>query len=194
MKNLFFATQNKNKLKEVRSIAPAGFEIRDLDALNYSQDLKEDYNTLEENAAQKARTIHDQFRISVFADDTGLEVEALNGAPGVRSARYAGDDKSDAANVELLLKKLKGLADRSARFRTVIVLILDGKEYQFEGVVEGKIIDEKRGENGFGYDPIFIPKGHTKTFAQMSLSDKNLISHRKRALQKMMDFLESKDI
>lgn len=194
MKNLFFATQNKNKLKEVRSIAPAGFEIRDLDALNYSQDLKEDYNTLEENAAQKARTIHDQFRISVFADDTGLEVEALNGVPGVRSARYVGDDRSDAANVELLLKKLKGLADRSARFRTVIVLILDGKEYQFEGVVEGKIIDEKRGENGFGYDPIFIPRGHTKTFAQMSLSDKNLISHRKRALQKMMDFLESKDI
>jgi XTP/dITP diphosphohydrolase len=191
MKELYFASQNENKLKEIQAMMPDDFFLKGLRDLDYNEPLQEDYDTLEQNAYQKAHTIFEKFNVSVFADDTGLEVTALNGEPGVKSARYAGESRSNEANIELLLENLQGVTNRSARFRTVIALILDGKEYQFEGIVEGDIMHEKRGSDGFGYDPIFIPQGYTRTFAEMSIVEKNKISHRKRALQAMIDFLES---
>mgnify|MGYP000297475876 CR=1 FL=1 len=191
MKELYFASQNENKLKEIQAMMPDDFFLKGLRDLDYNEPLQEDYDTLEQNAHQKAHTIFEKFNVSVFADDTGLEVTALNGEPGVKSARYAGESRSNEANIKLLLKNLEGVTNRSARFRTVIALILDGKEYQFEGIVEGDIMHEKRGSDGFGYDPIFIPQGYTRTFAEMSIEEKNKISHRKRALQAMIDFLES---
>lgn len=191
MKELYFASQNQNKLREIQAMMPDHLELKGLQALNYFEPLQEDHHTLQENASQKAITIYEKFNVSVFADDTGLEVAALNGEPGVKSARYAGENRSNEANIDLLLKNLEGSTDRSARFRTVIALILKGKKHQFEGIVEGDIISEKRGSDGFGYDPVFIPKGYNQTFAEMSLEQKNKISHRKRALQAMMDFLKS---
>ena len=151
----------------------------------------EDHDTLEENASQKVRFIHNRFSVNCFADDTGLEVDALDGNPGVHSARYAGDHKSTKDNVRKLLADLKGESNRKAQFRTVISLIIDGTEKQFEGIIRGQIIDDLRGENGFGYDPIFVPEGYSKTFAELNLSIKNRISHRAIAIQKLVSYLKS---
>ena len=188
MKELVFATQNKNKRIEIQAIIP-DFKIIDLSELGHFEEIPENEFTLEGNALAKARYVKQHFGLDCFADDTGLEIDALNGQPGVYSARYAGPEKSADANMTKVLENLAGNKNRNARFRTVIALILKGKEHLFEGIVEGSIIDKKRGAEGFGYDPIFIPKGFTKTFAEMSMEQKNSISHRKRAVQKLVDFL-----
>jgi XTP/dITP diphosphohydrolase len=184
-----FATNNRHKLEEVSAILGPGWELVTPAALGITEDIPETAETLEGNALQKARYVHDRTGLSVFADDTGLEVTALGGAPGVRSARYAGEHHDFDDNNRLLLKNMAGVADRSARFRTVIALILDGREHLFEGRVEGRIIEEYRGTGGFGYDPVFAPEDSRKTFAEMSPDEKNAISHRARAVEKLADFL-----
>jgi XTP/dITP diphosphohydrolase len=198
---LVFATNNKHKLEEVSAILGSGFTLTTPPDCGITEDIPETQETLEGNALQKAHYIHDRTGLDCFADDTGLEVTALDGAPGVRSARYAADagygSKPDGSgtfddNNRLLLKNLEGKSDRSARFRTVIALILDGREYLFDGRVEGRIIDEYRGEGGFGYDPVFVPEGSTETFAEMSAEQKNAGSHRARAVEKLAEFLKDK--
>ncbi len=184
-----FATNNKNKLDEVREIANGKFKIISLADIKHETELPEEQSTLEGNALQKARYISELYGVNCFADDTGLEVEALNGAPGVYSARYAGDGKSSNENVKKLLSELKDCADRAARFRTVVALILDDKEYFFEGIVEGKITETLRGDNGFGYDPVFTPTGFDETFAEIPANIKNMISHRAIATEKLFYFL-----
>lgn len=186
---LVFATQNPNKVKEIQNQLTDNIELLSLDDLGHSDDLEETQNTLEGNAWQKARFVFEKFGKNCFADDTGLEVEALDNEPGVYSARYAGAGKSFEANMDKVLDQLKGKANRKARFRTVIALIVDGKEYEFEGICEGEITEDKRGEEGFGYDPIFQPKGYEQTFAQMEMNEKNKISHRGIAVKKLIDFL-----
>jgi XTP/dITP diphosphohydrolase len=188
---LVFATNNENKLREINHILGKSFSLLSLRDLKIDDDIPEDEPTLEGNALHKARYIYTKAGMNVFADDTGLEIDALGGKPGVHSARYAGESKDSNANIEKVLSLMKGASDRSARFRTVIALIFEGKEFLFEGKVEGRIIHEKRGREGFGYDPVFIPVGSKKTFAEMSLSDKNLISHRARAFEKLREFLIS---
>lgn len=188
---LVFATGNVNKAKEIRSMLPDGTELLTLKDLDLKEDIPETAATLEGNAKLKANYIVEHFGIDCFADDTGLEVQALNNEPGVYSARYAGEQKSSEDNMNLLLEKLEGKSDRSARFRTVIALYIDGKMHTFEGIVNGMIIEEKRGDQGFGYDPIFVPEGYTTTFAEMSMTEKNSVSHRARAFRKMFDFLNS---
>jgi XTP/dITP diphosphohydrolase len=188
---LVFATQNPNKLKEVKSMLPANMEIVSLDQIGCFDDIPETQPTLEGNALQKARYINQNYGINCFSDDTGLEIEALGGEPGVFSARYAGEAKDSNANMEKVLTLLNGVENRKARFRTVIALILDGKEMLFEGIVEGEIIEHKQGKEGFGYDPIFLPHGYEQTFAEMPLAEKNLISHRKRAFHKLSEYLTS---
>ena len=183
-----FATHNSNKLKEVQEILKQ-FEIFGLDDIGCKEEIPETGSTLVENSKIKAEYVWQTYKISCFADDTGLEVDALNGAPGVYSARYAGDQKNNSANIELLLKNLKSETIRSARFKTVITLILNGEVHLFEGVVEGNITDELKGNEGFGYDPVFIPDGYDRTFAEMSSDEKNAISHRGRAIAKLVDFL-----
>ena len=190
---LVFATNNKHKIKEISEMTRSHIELMSLRDVNISEDIPEEEPTLEGNALFKARYIYSKSGLDVFADDTGLEVYALHGAPGVHSARYAGESKDSAANIEKLLASLEKENDRRARFRTVIALILDGKEYLFEGVVEGTIIKEKRGSDGFGYDPVFIPDGYRKTFAEMDLSIKNTISHRANAFKKLLTFLSDHD-
>lgn len=164
--------------------------LKNLHDLSQKEEIPETGDTLEENSRIKAQFLFKNFGVDCFADDTGLEVEVLHGAPGVRSARYAGEPKNDARNVELLLENLNGISDRKARFRTVITLILNGLEYQFEGIVSGTIIAEISGSGGFGYDPVFVPSGHDRTFAEMSSEEKNLISHRGIAVRKLVKFLE----
>ena len=186
---LVFATHNPNKVKEVQAIVPAGMEIVTLDEIGYTEEIPEIGLTLEENALIKANTIYAATGINCFADDTGLEVNALNSEPGVYSARYAGEPANSSKNMDKLLEKLEESKDRSARFRTVFALIIDGKEHLFEGIVNGSITSEKRGEGGFGYDPIFLPDGFDQTFAEMPLAEKNKISHRGRALGKMVEWL-----
>jgi len=186
---IIFATNNKNKLKEIRNILGTSFTLLSLSDLGIDDDIPENEPTLEGNAIQKARHIHKIVNMNVFADDTGLEIEALNGLPGVNSARFAGEDKNSDANINKALKMMGTSANRKARFRTVIALILDGKEFFFEGIVNGKIINEKRGREGFGYDPVFVPEGRKMTFAEMLLDEKNKISHRARAFEKLRDFL-----
>lgn len=189
---IVFATNNAHKLEELRQIAKNDLEILGLKDIGCDVDIPETGNSLEANALQKARYIHEHFGVNCFADDTGLEVDALNGAPGVMSARYAGGEGHDSqANMKLLLKNLSGVTDRKARFRTVIALIIDDKEYTFEGIVNGTIISEPQGKEGFGYDPIFQPTDWKKTFAEASAEEKNAISHRGRAVRKLMDFLSS---
>ena len=188
---LVFATHNPNKSKEVQVLMPPGMEIVTLDEIGYTKEIPETGLTLEENALIKARTIYEATGINCFADDTGLEVNTLDGEPGVYSARYAGEPANSIKNMDKLLENLKSSADRSARFRTVFALIIDGKEHLFEGIVKGTIISEKHGEGGFGYDPIFLPDGFEQTFAQMQLSEKNKISHRGRALRKMVEWLKN---
>ncbi|MFZ0282834.1 MAG: RdgB/HAM1 family non-canonical purine NTP pyrophosphatase [Bacteroidales bacterium] len=188
---IVFASNNKNKIREIKSVLEDSFTLLSLADLGLEDDIPEDENTLEGNALHKSRTIYSATGKNVFADDTGLEIEALDGQPGVHSARFAGDDKDSAANIEKVLALLGKSNNRKARFRTVIALILGGKEYLFEGIVSGLIIDEKRGTMGFGYDPVFVPEGGSLTFAQMGLDEKNKISHRARAFEKLRLFLSS---
>lgn len=188
---LIFATQNKNKAIEIQKMMPAGVIVKTLQDLNCHDDIAETGDTLEENALIKARYVFEKFGINCFADDTGLEVEALNGKPGVLSARYAGEAKNADDNMNLLLQELQNESNRSARFRSVIALILDGKEILFEGIVNGVILKEKTGTEGFGYDPIFKPKESTASFAEMGLEDKNKISHRGRAIAQLVHYIEA---
>lgn len=188
---LIFATHNKNKTKEVKSMMPSHIELLSLDDINFHTEIEENATTLEGNALLKAKTIFEKTGINCFADDSGLLVDALNGAPGVYSARYAGSHKNDEDNMQKLLSELKDKTNKNAHFKTVMALIIDGKEYLFEGKIEGKIISEKLGTNGFGYDPIFVPDGYNETFAQLDSETKNKISHRSRALQKMLEFISS---
>lgn len=184
-----FATNNINKLIEIRNKLGDRFEVLGLTDLGHDEELPENQKTLEGNSLEKAEFIYKKYKIDCIADDTGLEVVALDGAPGVLSARYAGSQKSSDDNIALLLKNLDGIEDRRAQFRTVITLIKQGKTRQFEGIVQGKITDRRHGINGFGYDPVFVPKGHHHTFAEMSLEDKNMISHRGIAVEKLVRFL-----
>lgn len=187
---LVFATHNKHKLEEVKHILSNKLDILSLTDLSCFEDIPENEENLEGNAAYKAQYINEKYQCDCFSDDTGLEVYALNGAPGVYSARYGGEAHNDGLNRAKLLKELKGVEDRSARFRTVIALIWKGKKYLFEGVVEGEIITEERGASGFGYDSLFVPKGYNKTFAQMTEEEKNKISHRGRAVEKLSQFID----
>ncbi len=186
---LVFATHNKNKAREIAALLPSEFEVLTLSDLDLTEEIPETSSTLEGNARQKAAFIHSLFKLNCFADDTGLEVNALNNEPGVFSARYAGSHRNDDDNMNLLLSKMMEVKNRSARFRTVISLILNNEYYEFEGIAEGEISSEKRGSMGFGYDPIFIPKGYRQTFAEMNLEEKNRISHRSKAFTKMIAFL-----
>lgn len=186
---LVFATNNKHKLEEVRKVVKNKFEILSLEDIGCQEDIEEPGETLEENAFIKARYVKQNYGYDCFGDDTGLEVEALNGAPGVRSARYGGDHDSEA-NIKRLLRELDGKKNRGARFRTVIALILDGKEYQFDGIAEGEIIEEKKGTTGFGYDPVFKPTGYNNTYAELGDDVKADISHRARATKQLCEFLE----
>ena len=188
---IVFATNNKNKLSEIREILGESFEIVSLDDIGCYEDIPETGNTLQENALQKAKYVHEKYHIDCFADDTGLEVDALNGEPGVHSARYDEyTDHDSEANMRKLLRKLGDTTNRKAHFRTVISLIIDGKEHQFEGRVEGHIATEKSGTEGFGYDPIFIPEGYDKSFAELGEDIKNQISHRARAVRKLAEYLK----
>ena len=187
--NLIFATSNQNKVLEIQKILPKKFNIKSLKDLNYFEDVPENETTIEGNAIFKAKYIYEKFNINVFADDTGLEVEALNGEPGVHSARYAGTTKNSEKNIKKLLKNLKNIKNRNARFKTVIALIIDNKLHIFSGIVEGYILDSPKGNNGFGYDPIFCPNGFDKSFAELTLKEKNLISHRSLAMKKLIDFI-----
>ena len=192
MKKLVFATNNKHKLDEIRAIIGDKVEILSLKDINCEADIPETAETLEGNAHLKAAYISEHYGLDCFADDTGLEVEALDGAPGVYSARYAGGEGHDAqANMLKLLHELEGKENRKAQFRTAISLILDGKEYLFEGVIKGEIIREKRGDSGFGYDPVFKPEGYERTFAELGNDIKNKISHRALAVQKLCEFLQN---
>lgn len=188
---LIFATHNHNKAHEIQAMMPEGIEVLTLDEIHCFEEIPETEKNLEGNATMKAQYIVDEFNLNCFADDTGLEIEALNGEPGVYSARYAGESRDANANMDLVLEKMKGQSNRKAQFRTAIALYWDGEMYLFEGIVKGTILAEKRGKDGFGYDPIFEPENSEKSFAEMSLAEKNTISHRARALKKMIDFLAS---
>jgi XTP/dITP diphosphohydrolase len=194
--NLIFATNNQYKVDEIRAVLPPNFSLLSLKEAGINIDILEPHETLEENASEKAKIIFDLIKTNpkafgCFSEDTGLEVFSLNNEPGVLSARYAGENKSFDNNIDKLLIKLNKTPDRKARFRTVICLIVQGKEYFFEGVCEGEIISEKRGHQGFGYDPVFIPAGSGNTFAEMSLEEKNRFSHRTKATDKLVTFLNN---
>lgn len=188
---IIFATNNAHKLREVQAVLGDGFTLLTPRDCGITEEIPEEQPTLEGNALQKARYLYERTGMDCFADDTGLEVEALGGAPGVHSARYATDGHDFAANNRLLLRNLEGVENRRARFRTVIALILGGEEHLFEGRVEGRIIDRETGHEGFGYDPLFLPDGADRTFAQMSTDEKNALSHRARAVRKLADYLHS---
>ena len=192
MRKIIFATNNAHKLSEVQAVLGDAFELITLRECGITEDIPETAPTLEGNALQKARYVYEKTGADCFADDTGLEVDALGGAPGVHSARYATDGHDFAANNRLLLKNLEGVENRSAHFRTVIALILDGEEYLFEGRVEGVIATEESGCSGFGYDPLFVPSGEIITFAEMSAQAKNAISHRGRAVAELVKFLKQR--
>ena len=188
MTKLIFASNNQHKVKEMRSIL-GNFDIITLAEAGIDIDIPEPHDTLEANASEKSSVIYKMTNMDCFSEDTGLEVKSLKGEPGVKSARYAGENRSFSANVMKLLANLEGKADRSAQFRTVISLLFDGIEYQFEGICKGTIIAYTRGEGGFGYDPIFMPDGSDSTFAEMDIAQKNQFSHRKKAIEKMVNFL-----
>ena len=190
MKKIVFATNNKNKLSEIQHLLQDTVDIVSLADINYFDDIAETKDTLEGNASLKSHAIYNTRGLDVFSDDTGLEIETLNGEPGVYSARYAGEDGDSEANIIKVLEKMKGHNDRKACFRTVISLILDGKEFFFEGKVNGEILTEKQGTKGFGYDPIFCPEDYKDSFAELPLETKNSISHRGRAVQKLVAFLK----
>ncbi len=181
MKKIIFATNNAYKVAEVKSVLNNEFGVCSLSEAGILIDIPEPFNTIEENAYEKVRVIFDMIHEDCFAEDTGLEVAAINGEPGVKSARYAGDNKSNEDNIDKLLNKLNGIKHRAARFKTVISAIIEGEVYNFEGICNGKIINERRGEGGFGYDAIFIPEGANNTFAEMSMEVKNHYSHRKKS-------------
>ena len=189
---IVFATNNAHKLREVQQTVGDKFEIVSLRECGVAEDIPENEPTLEGNALAKARYIYSRTGLSCFADDTGLEVDALGGEPGVRSARYATDGHDDEANKRLLLERMEGKENRGAQFRTAMALILDGEEYLFEGVVRGEILTKECGDGGFGYDPLFAPEGHSESFAEMSAEEKNAISHRGRAVRKLAEFLNNK--
>lgn len=186
---LIFATHNKNKLNEVKSLIPSHINLLSLHDVNITEDIEETALTIEGNASLKSQAIYRIYGINSFSDDSGLLVTVLNGEPGVHSARYAGNHKNDEDNIQKLLAELNGKENRNAHFKTVMSLILDGREYLFEGKIYGSITDEKRGNNGFGYDPIFVPDGYSKTFAEMTKEEKAAISHRGIALKKLIEFL-----
>ncbi len=189
MKNLVFATHNQNKIREIQAKLAHRYKLISLSDLGIAEEIPEIADTFEGNALLKAQYIWNKFGMSCFADDSGLEVDALGGAPGVHSARYAGLQKSDKNNIDLLLENLKNCDDTSAQFHTCIALILEGEVHYFHGIIRGKLIREKKGTNGFGYDPIFVPDGYDRTFAEMTLAEKNAISHRAIAVEKLVDFL-----
>ncbi|AEL25270.1 non-canonical purine NTP diphosphatase [Cyclobacterium marinum] len=187
-----FATNNSKKLKEVRAALGEEFEIVSLKEIGCNEELPETGDKLEDNAFQKARYVKTHYGVDCFADDTGLEVEALDGAPGVFSGRYAGEPRSDERNVDLLLENMRGKEERNAAFRTIIALIIGENEWAFEGKAEGELLDKRSGEGGFGYDPIFRPLGYKKTFAELSMEEKNTISHRGKAVKLLASFLKEK--
>jgi XTP/dITP diphosphohydrolase len=187
---LLFATNNKNKLNEIRSALGDSFLIQSLEEANIHEDIPEPWHTIEENSLHKAKYIFEKYNIDCFGEDTGLIVPALNGAPGVFSARYAGLPPNDNNNIDKLINELQAHSDRSAYFKTVITICQNGEYNQFEGICEGEIINERKGENGFGYDPIFIPKGSTLCFAEMNKEDKNKFSHRRKAMDKLITYLQ----
>jgi XTP/dITP diphosphohydrolase len=191
MITLIFATNNQHKVDEIRSVVGDDFNIITLKEAGIDIDIPEPHNTLEANATEKSSTIHQLTKQNCFSEDTGLEVLTLNGEPGVKSARYAGETRSFQANIDKLLNKLGNIENRQARFRTVISLILDNTEYLFEGICEGRIITNQKGLEGFGYDPIFIPDGSDKTFAEMSMEEKNGFSHRRKATDQLITFLKA---
>jgi XTP/dITP diphosphohydrolase len=188
---LIFATNNENKVKEIRNILGDQYHIITMKEAGFDQDIPEPFDTLEENARTKSQTLYTQTGLSCFSEDTGLFVPALGGAPGVKSARYAGDQAQSTDNIEKLLHEMQEKTERSAFFRTIISLIMNGIEYQFEGICEGRLTNAHCGRNGFGYDPVFIPNGAEKTFAEMDLAEKAAYSHRKKAVAKLVGFLQS---
>jgi len=191
MKTLIFATNNENKVVEIRSLLDENFKIISLSEAGIDIDIPEPFDTLEENAVEKSQVIYNLTKTNCFAEDTGLEVKVLNNEPGVKSARYAGEERNFDKNIARLLDKLKDYTNRTARFRTVICLTVNGKHNIFEGECKGTIIAERRGSGGFGYDCIFIPEGASKTFAEMPLREKNIYSHRKKATQKLISYLKT---
>lgn len=186
---LIFATNNQHKVKEIRSVIKNAFNITTLKEAGIEIDIPEPHDTISANASGKSKTIFKLTNKNCFGEDTGLEVEALNGEPGVKSARYAGEQKSFDANIDKLLLRLNGIENRNAQFKTVLSLICDSREHLFEGITKGKITDERRGTNGFGYDAVFIPEGSNKTFGEMELAEKNLFSHRRKATDQLIKFL-----
>jgi XTP/dITP diphosphohydrolase len=189
--NLVFATNNQHKFIEIRKILNADISLLSLNDIHCVDELPETQHTLEGNAQQKASYVYDNFGYNCFADDTGLEIEALNGRPGVYSARYAGQSKDPAENMDKVIRELRNISNRRARFRTVIALIINEKNHLFEGIVNGQILSEKRGTQGFGYDPIFLPDGYEVSFAQMNLDEKNKISHRGKAVAELVTYLNN---
>ena len=190
MHTLIFATNNRNKVAEIQSLVGANFTIIPLKEAGIEIDIPEPHDQLEANAHEKAVTIFNLTHQNCFSEDTGLEIVALDGAPGVKSARYAGENSNAQANIDLVLSKMAGIENRTAQFRTVICLIWENQTYYFEGVCKGQILSNMQGENGFGYDPIFVPDGATKSFANMTMDEKNTFSHRKKAVMQLFDFLE----
>jgi XTP/dITP diphosphohydrolase len=186
---LVFASNNEHKIREINSLLGTSFTLLSLSDINISEDIPEKESLIEGNALAKARFVHNASGLNVFADDTGLEITALGGMPGVHSARFAGENKDSSANIEKVLSMLADISNREARFRTVIALILENKEYLFEGIINGTITREKRGTKGFGYDSVFLPEGKVLTFAEMELTEKNSVSHRARAFEKLKEFL-----
>lgn len=192
-RKLVFATNNRHKLNEIKKIINDRLDLLSLKDLNFTEEIPEDHNSLEGNAERKALFVYSKYKIDCFADDTGLEIEALNDEPGVYSARYAGDQCNFENNINKVLRKMQGVKNRKARFRTVISLVETGQIVNFDGRIDGKILDQKRGTHGFGYDPIFQPDGYEKTFAEMTMEEKNKISHRARAIEKLINYLFTKN-
>lgn len=189
--DLVFATNNQNKINEIKTLVSPYINLLSLSDIGCEEELPETQNTLEGNALQKAKFVFDNYHVNCFADDTGLEIDSLGGRPGVFSARYAGGENSADKNIEKVLGEMVGVDDRRARFRTLVSLIIGGHEMLFEGIVDGVISTQKNGNKGFGYDPIFVPKGYQRSFAEMSLTEKNKISHRAMAVKKLVDYLNS---
>ena len=191
MKNLVFATSNPNKIKEANDLLPADLEVKGLKDIGCTEDVPETSPTIQGNALQKARYVFENYKVNCFSEDTGLEIDALNGEPGVYTARYAGEARDKEANMAKAIANLEGKSNRGAQFRTVIALIIDGEEHTFEGIARGTIAMQKQGTEGFGYDPIFIPEGFDRSFAQMTQAEKNEISHRGQAVRKLVKFLRT---
>lgn len=187
---LVFASNNKNKIKEIQLLVPQSIKVLSLEDIGCFEEIPETEDTIEGNAIQKANYVTEKYGYNCFADDTGLEVEALNGEPGVYSARYAGEQKDATDNMDKLLNNLKGISNRNAQFKTVIALNLNGNQSLFTGIIKGKIIEEKIGSNGFGYDPIFVADGYNQTFAELTIGEKSVISHRGLAVKQLVDFLK----